>query len=127
MKVIFFELGPVFDILLYAHEDSYLPRQSVASKYNFYENRRFGAGIVAGLGHEFSSGLTVDFRVTYQFTDLVDVDREKAPEHISNGMTLVKELDNGEKMVTKIPSSLDEGCGSYYKLLKFQLGVGYWF
>lgn len=125
--ILFLEVGPVFDILLYANEDSYSPKQSVASKYNFYENRRFGAGIVAGLGHEFSSGLSVDFRVTYQFTDLVDVDREKAPEHISNGITLEKELDNGEKVVTKIPSPLDEECGSYYKLLKFQLGVGYWF
>lgn len=121
-SALFVEAGPVFDIMLLSHESSYLPKRHRVERC--YEDRRFGAGVSVSLGHVFSSGLFVDFRVTFQFTDLVNDDKERLTE--DNSMSELWE-ENDEIHTRTIYSNEEYVGGSYYKLLKLQLGLGYWF
>lgn len=108
--IVFFEVGPVFDVLLHSHTDSYMPPESDSHKSDTFKNRRFAASVAAGVGHEFSSGFFVDFQVSYQFTDLVDCDSKKVGKIVVNDYVLPYE----------------DYTGTYYKLMKFKLGVGFW-
>ena len=123
-SALFLEIGPVIDLLLVKDEDYFAPSKYRAERC--YEDNRFGAGISAGVGHIFSFGLFVDVRVTYQLTDVVE-DRK--------GCLTLKSVEyemqmdaNGDTTDVKIVSESSEYVGgSYYKLMKYQIGVGYWF
>lgn len=121
-RILYFEVGAFVDVLLFAHEEFARPERFRTPRG--YDDKQFGAGVAAGLGHEFSSGLFIDLRVLFQFTDLVDGDR--------GGLTNVLEEfemreENGEYHTTVIGHHEDYLGGDYYKLLKLQVGIGYWF
>lgn len=121
-RVVYFEAGPVFDILLLSHEEYAGPDAHHTERC--FEDRRFGAGVAAGVGHEFASGFFVDMRVSFQFTDLVEGDRRC--------LTLVREEfemreENGEYHTRVVDRHEEYEGGDYYNLLKFQVGFGYWF
>lgn len=121
-RILYFEAGAFANILLFAHEEYAWPERFRTPRC--YDDKRFGAGIAAGLGHEFSSGLFMDFRVSFQLTDLVSGDKE--------GLTEVEEEcemreENGEYHTRVLWRNENYVGGSYYKLLKIQLGIGYWF
>lgn len=63
--------------------------------------RAFGFSVAAGLGHRFDMGLSIDFRFAYQFVDMIDPNTYLYYD--------------------------DTPLGTYYRLMKFQLGVSYWF
>ena len=120
--MMFFEVGPVFDVLLHSHTDSYMPPESNSYKSNPFKNRRFAASVAAGVGHEFLSGFFVDFMVSYQFTDLVDRDSKDVEWN-----PVVERLMTDEPVAMNedlLPN--DNRAGTYYKLIKFKLGVGFW-
>lgn len=121
-SALFLEAGPVIDILLHMHEEYILPEKYRSDRC--YEDNRFGAGIAAGIGHVFGFGLSVDARVSFQFTDLVDGDKK-----CLTSTSLESEMweEDGEIHTRVISSSSEYMGGSYYRLLKLQLGVGYWF
>ena len=121
-RILYFEAGAFVDILLFAHEEFARPERFRTPRG--YDDKQFGAGVAAGLGHEFSSGLFIDLRVLFQFTDLVDGDR--------GGLTNVLEEfemreENGEYHTKVVSRHEDYQGGDYYKLLKLQVGIGYWF
>lgn len=121
-RILYLEAGAFANILLFAHEEYAWPERFRTPRC--YDDKRFGAGIVTGLGHEFSSGLFMDFRVSFQLTDLVSGDKE--------GHTEVEEEremreENGEYHTRVLWRNENYVGGSYYKLLKIQLGIGYWF
>ena len=123
-SMLFLEIGPVVDLLLVKDEDYFAPSKYRAERC--YEDNRFGAGISAGVGHLFSFGLFVDVRVTYQFTDVV--------EDIKGCLTLKsveyemrQDVDGDTTDVRIVSESSEYVGGSYYKLMKYQIGVGYWF
>lgn len=121
-RILYFEAGAFVDILLFAHEEFARPERFRTPRG--YDDKQFGAGVAAGLGHEFSSGLFIDLRVLFQFTDLVDGDR--------GGLTLVREEfemreENGEYHTRVVDRHEEYEGGDYYKLLKLQVGIGYWF
>ena len=121
-SALFVEAGPVFDIMLLSHKSSYLPKKYWGDRC--YEDRRFGAGVSAGVGHVFSSGLFVDFRASFQFTDLVNDDKDCLTE----GMDMTELWEENGEIHTKVIYRNEEYVGgTYYKLLKLQFGVGYWF
>ena len=91
-SAVFVEAGPVFDVLLFSKE-----KNANRPNADYYDDKLFAVGVSAGVGHVFSSGLFIDFRVSFQFSDLV------------------------EKTVSV------KDAGTYYEMLKFQLGFGYWF
>lgn len=121
-SALFLEAGPVVDILLHMHEEYILPETYRSDRC--YEDNRFGAGVAAGIGHIFGFGLSVDARVSFQFTDLVDGDKK-----CLTSTSLESEMweEDGEIHTRVISSSSEYMGGSYYRLLKLQLGIGYWF
>ena len=121
-SALFLEAGPVVDILLRMNEDYILPEKYRNDRC--YEDKRFGAGVVAGVGHMFDFGLSIDARVSFQFTDLVEGDKEC----LTSTRVESEMWEENGKIHTRVVSSSSEYMGgSYYKLLKLQLGIGYWF
>lgn len=121
-RILYLEAGAFVDVLLLAHEENVRPEKSRTPRC--FDDRQLGAGVAAGLGHEFSSGLFVDLRVSFQLTDLVDGDRRS--------LTNVREEfemreENGEYHTKVVGRHEEYVGGDYYKLLKLQIGVGYWF
>lgn len=100
--VVFVEAGPVFSVLVATK--GYGPVSGTPDSVEDLNNA-LGVSLAVGIGHKFNFGLSLDFRVFYLLTDLLDAD---AFGHF--------DLDG--KFVP---------YGSYYNLLKFQIGVGYWF
>ena len=121
-RILYFEAGAFANILLFAHEEYAWPERFRTPRC--YDDKRFGAGIAAGLGHEFSSGLFMDFRVSFQLTDLVSGDKEGLTE-VEEEMEMREE--NGEYHTKVIDRHEEYLGGDYYNLLKIQLGIGYWF
>lgn len=123
-SALFLEAGPVVDILLRMNEDYILPEKYRNDRC--YEDKRFGAGVVAGVGHMFDFGLSIDARVSFQFTDLVKGDKKCLTMHSEEvEMRIDPET---EETTTRVLWESDEYMGgSYYKLLKYQIGIGYWF
>ena len=118
--VIYFEVGPVFDFLLMRISDYFEPKEYRTDKC--LEDRVFGTGISVGIGHEFASGLFVDLRVSYQFTDLARV-AANCGDRDDIGWEYVKNPETGaEEKVYHVTDYPDR----YYKFGKVQLGVGYW-
>ena len=121
-SALFLEAGPVVDILLHMNEDYILPEKHRNDRC--YEDKRICAGVAAGVGHMFDFGLSIDARVSFQFTDLVEGDKEcLTPTRVESEMW----EENGEIHTRVVSSSSEYMGGSYYKLLKLQLGIGYWF
>lgn len=121
-RILYLEAGAFANILLFAHEEYAWPERFRTPRC--YDDKRFGAGIVTGLGHEFSSGLFIDLRVSFLLTDLVSGNR--------GGLTEVEEEsemreENGEYHTRTVWRNENYVGGSYYNLLKLQVGVGYWF
>lgn len=100
--IAFFEAGALFDLLV--DSKGHGPVKGTADWVEDLNNS-FGVSLVAGIGHKFDIGLSIDFRALFQLTDLLEAD----------GLGFL-DIDGNF-----VPS------GSYYKLLKFQLGFGYWF
>ena len=122
--IIYFELGPVFDFLLMRKSEFYIPKEHRADKC--HEDRTLGAGLSVGVGHEFSFGLFVDARLSFQLTDVVTVDKTCGSYTISWGSSRT-DNESGKETVEK-DGYIDESIvGSYYLFNKVQLGVGYWF
>lgn len=121
-RILYFEVGAFVDVLLFAHEENVRPEKFRNERV--FDDRRFGAGVAAGLGHEFSSGLFIDTRVSFQLTDLVDGDRRRLTD-VREELEMREE--NGEYHTTVIAHHEDYLGGDYYKLLKFQVGIGFWF
>ena len=121
-RILYFEVGAFVDVLLFAHEENVRPEKFRNERV--FDDRRFGAGVAAGLGHEFSSGLFIDTRVSFQLTDLVDGDRRRLTD-VREEFEMREE--NGEYHTTVIAHHEDYLGGDYYKLLKFQVGIGFWF
>ncbi|WP_290727783.1 outer membrane beta-barrel protein [Fibrobacter sp. UBA3629] len=123
-SALFLEAGPVVDILLRMNEDYILPEKYRNDRC--YEDKRFGAGVVAGVGHMFDFGLSIDARVSFQFTDLVEGDKKCLTMH-SEEVEMRFDPET-EETTTRVLWESDEYMGgSYYKLLKYQIGIGYWF
>lgn len=100
--IAFFEAGAVFDVQV-ATKGNGTVNETPDSVEDL--NHTFGVSLAVGIGHKFNSGLSLDFRILYQLTDLIDADA-------------FGNFDLDEKFVP---------YGSYYNLLKFQIGVGYFF
>lgn len=123
-EIIYFEAGPVFDFLLMRKSEFYIPKEHRQDKC--HEDRTFGAGLSVGVGHEFSFGLFVDVRLSFQLTDVVTVDKTCGSYTISWGSSRT-DNESGKETVEK-DGYIDESIvGSYYLFNKVQLGVGYWF
>lgn len=118
--ILFFEAGIVFDLLLGTIEN-----QDDGWRGEPYRNRdeesRLGVNVAMGIGHQFKSGLFIDFRVLFRVNDLIDADKFADSYFIP-----VQEFDGDGNVVFDF-MDYSEPYGSYYKMLKFQLGVGYWF
>ena len=125
-SVVFVEAGPVIDVMLYSDEDHILPERFRSQSDACYEDKRFGAGVVAGVGHVFDFGLSIDARVSFQFTDVVSGDKKCLTAH-SEESELRVDVETGDTTVAKIWETDEYMGGSYYKLLKYQIGIGYWF
>jgi len=82
----------------------------------------FGVNLIAGIGHKFDNGLFIDFRATFRLNDAIDADKFIDRKVYSWGGY---EVDGN--VVEGGSEDYSEPYGTYYKLLKFQLGVGYWF
>jgi len=123
-SILFVELGPVFDILLFSKEEYVLPEKYRSERH--YEDRRFGAGVAAGIGHAFDFGLFVDARVLFQFTDVVEGKREGLMLRQEEQMVSY-DPETGETTAAKLSESGEYMGGSYYRLMKWQIGIGYWF
>ncbi len=118
--ILFFEAGIVFDLLLGTIEN-----QDDGWRGEPYRNRdeesRLGVNVAMGIGHQFKSGLFIDFRTLFRVNDLIDADKFADSYFIP-----VQEFDGDGNVVFDF-MDYSEPYGSYYKMLKFQLGVGYWF
>lgn len=124
LPFMYLEAGPVVDLLIYSDEEHYMPEKYRGERC--YEDKRYGVGVSAGIGHVFSFGLFVDAHVTYQFTDVVRGDK-KCLTLRSVEQEMQMDVD-GEVIESRVISESSEYVGgTYYKLLKYQLGVGYWF
>lgn len=121
-RIIYLEVGAFVDVLLLAHEENVRPEKYRTPRC--FDDRQLGAGVAAGLGHEFSSGLFVDLRVSFQLTDLVDGDR-RSLTNVHEEFEMREE--NGEYHTKVVGRHEEYVGGDYYKLLKLQIGVGYWF
>lgn len=121
-RILYLEAGAFVDVLLLAHEEDARPEKYRSSRC--YDDKQFGAGVTAGLGHEFSSGLFVDLRVSFQLTDLVDGDR-RCLTNVREEFEMREE--NGEYHTKVVDRHEEYLGGDYYNLLKLQVGVGYWF
>ena len=124
-NVLYFEAGPVFDFKLMRNSSFFLPKSVRTDKC--HEDRFFGAGLAVGIGHEFSFGLYVDARFSYQLTDVVTVDKTCGSYTVSWGSYRTDKA-RGTETVRQESGYIDEGIvGSYYLFNKIQLGIGYWF
>ena len=56
-SVLFFEAGPVVDVMLLSDEEHVIPERYRGQSDGCYDDRRFGAGAAAGIGHVFGFGL----------------------------------------------------------------------
>ncbi|SHH12741.1 Outer membrane protein beta-barrel domain-containing protein [Fibrobacter sp. UWH9] len=116
--ILFVEGGVVLDFM-------------VAKTYDYYttefkeqaldHGRNYGVSLAAAVGHVFDFGLFVDLRASYQLTDLVDADKVRYKYGYGWGSV---DVDGNVESYYKEAST---AIGSYYKLLKIQLGIGYWF
>lgn len=86
------------------------------------EDRTFGFSVAAGVGYRFVSGVSLDFRTSFQLNDLI----WKPYTEISYVEGARREEVDGE-VVEEATVIRERTRGSYFKMLKFQLGVGYWF
>lgn len=86
------------------------------------EDRTFGFSVAAGVGYRFVSGVSLDFRTSFQLNDLIG----KPYTEISYVEGARREEMDGE-VVEEAMVIRERTRGSYFKMLKFQLGVGYWF
>jgi hypothetical protein len=102
----------------------YIPKEHRQDKC--HDDRFFGAGLSVGVGHEFSFGLFVDARLSFQLTDVVTVDKTCGSYTISWGSSRT-DNESGKESVEKNEYIDESIVGSYYLLNKIQLGVGYWF
>lgn len=118
--VVYFEGGLLADVKIFSKAKGNMNSVQDDSDNSYDYNKGYGFSVVAGVGHKFKSGLSLDFRTSFQFTDLVDADAIGVWE--SPNMIVVGPDGIGGPM----PYECDP-YGSYYKLLKFQVGVGYWF
>lgn len=125
-SVLFVEAGPVFDVMLYSGDEYILPRKYRGQSAGCYEDNRFGAGVAAGVGHVFDFGLSIDARVSFQFTDVVSADKKCLTMH-SEEVEMHTDIETGETTTNKLWESDEYMGGSYYKPLKYQIGIGYWF
>ena len=125
-SVLFFEAGPVVDVMLFSDKEYVIPERYRGQSDGCYDDKRFGAGVVAGVGHMFDFGLSIDARVSFQFTDVVDGGKKCLTSH-SEEVEMYTDIETGDT-TTKVLWESDEYMGgSYYKLLKYQIGIGYWF
>lgn len=125
-SALFVEAGPVVDVMLFSDKEHVIPERYRAQSDGCYEDKRFGAGVSAGVGHVFGFGLSVDARVSFQLTDLVSGDRKCLTSH-SEEVEMRFDIET-EETTTRVLWESDEYMGgSYYKLLKYQIGIGYWF
>ncbi|MCQ2090850.1 MAG: PorT family protein [Fibrobacter sp.] len=120
LGVLFVEGGTSFDLRIWSKEKGRSGAENRDGE-KIDINKNFGASVVAGIGHQFSSGLFIDFRALFRVNDLIDADKFKA--YISESWTET-DMDGNPVISWK---NYTETYGSYYKMLKFQLGVGYWF
>lgn len=119
-KILFVEGGTSFDLRIWSKEKGRSgAKNRDGEKIDI--NKIFGASVVAGIGHQFANGLFIDFRALFRVNDLIDADKFKG--YISESWTET-DMDGNSVISWK---NYTETYGSYYKLLKFQLGVGYWF
>ncbi|MBQ3720554.1 MAG: PorT family protein [Fibrobacter sp.] len=125
-SVLFFEAGPVVDVMLLSDKEYVIPERYRGQSDGCYDDKRFGAGVVAGVGHVFDFGLSIDARVLFQFTDVVDGGKKCLTSH-SEEVEMRFDPET-EETTTRVLWESDEYMGgSYYKLLKYQIGIGYWF
>ncbi len=125
-SVLFFEAGPVVDVMLLSDKEYVIPERYRGQSDGCYDDKRFGAGVVAGVGHVFDFGLSIDARVSFQFTDVVDGGKKCLTSH-SEEVEMRFDPET-EETTTRVLWESDEYMGgSYYKLLKYQIGIGYWF
>jgi len=123
--IIYFEAGPFFDFLLMRKSEFYIPKEHRSDKC--HDDRFFGAGLSVGVGHEFSFGLFVDVRLSYQLTDVVSVNKTCGSYTVSSWSNRT-ENTTGTESVKQESGYIDESIvGSYYLFNKVQLGIGYWF
>ena len=125
-SALFFEVGPVVDVMLYSGNEYVLPKKHRSGSDECYEDRLFGAGVAAGIGHVFGFGLSVDARVSFQFTDFVNDDKGCLTLQSSESV-MWEDQETGEIHVETTYYEPEYMGGTYYKLLKYQLGIGYWF
>lgn len=125
-SVLFVEAGPVFDVMLFSDKEYVLPEKYRAQSDGCYEDERFGAGVVAGIGHVFGFGLSVDARVSLQLTDVVSGGEKCLTMH-SEEVEMRLDPQTGDATTKLLWESDEYMGGSYYRMLKYQLGIGYWF
>lgn len=125
-SALFLEAGPVFDVMLFSDKEYVLPEKYRAQSDGCYEDKRFGAGVVAGVGHMFGFGLSVDARVSLQLTDVVSGGEKCLTMH-SEEVEMSLDPQTGDATTKLLWESDEYMGGSYYKLLKYQIGIGYWF
>ncbi len=125
-SVLFFEAGPVVDVMLLSDKEYVIPERYRGQSDGCYDDKRFGAGVVAGVGHMFDFGLSIDARVLFQFTDVVDGGKKCLTSH-SEEVEMRFDPETEETTTRVLWESDDYMGGSYYKLLKYQFGIGYWF
>lgn len=119
--ILFVEAGALVDLQLASLSDGRMGsvyEDDDGRKKNI--NKIFDVSVVAGIGHKFTSGLSVDFRIAYQLTNLVDLDEYGV--YVTENVIEVS--SDGNTSISKINF---DSFGSYYNLLKLQIGVGYWF
>lgn len=125
-SVLFFEAGPVANVMLLSDKEHVIPKRYRGQSDGCYDDKRFGAGVAAGVGHVFEFGLSIDARVLFQFTDVVDGGKKCLTSH-SEEVEMRFDPET-EETTTRVLWESDEYMGgSYYKLLKYQIGIGYWF
>ena len=124
-NVIYFEVGPVFDFKLMRKSDH--PEPEGAREDKCQEDRFAGAGISVGIGHEFSFGLFIDLRLSYQLTDVVSVDKNCGSYTVTVWKSYL-DPETGEAISEKdFDYASDIESGTYFLFNKIQLGIGYWF
>lgn len=119
-EILFVEGGALFDVRIWSKEQGHHGAEnSDGEKIDI--NKILGVSVVAGIGHRFSNGLFIDFRTSFRINDLID-----ANEFVDWTFVTAQTLEKDENDISDY-DVISRPYGSYYKLLKFQLGVGYWF